>query len=295
MINNKNVILWVPAGRQRYMELLIPHLIKNIEYVDEIHLWRNTRNDSDARYLESLANVHPKIKIREHGRQEYKGKVEYLRFVYPEYKESNTVYIKVDDDVVYIEPNKLKSFIEFRINNPQYFLVYPMTVNNPFCMWKASRLGIIPNLPSTYDSWESTIKTVKPKIQRRSEPRLTHYMDEKQVLCPDFWGNNDNALMFHRQLIEHGPNKFHMPNWELTNNETVSINFISWLGESFQEFNGQVDSFEDETWLATFYPIYSNKINCVYGDFVVSHFSYYPQMKFLDSTDLLMSYGKIND
>jgi hypothetical protein len=40
------------------------------------------------------------------------------------------MYIRLDDDVVWLEENFFKDMIEFRINNPEPLFIYPNIINN---------------------------------------------------------------------------------------------------------------------------------------------------------------------
>ena len=44
--------------------------------------------------------------------------------------EPNTIYFKLDDDVVWMEPGLIEKMVQFRIENPHYFLVSPLVINN---------------------------------------------------------------------------------------------------------------------------------------------------------------------
>ena len=44
--------------------------------------------------------------------------------------EPETIYFKLDDDVVWMEPGLIEKMVSFRVDNPQHFVVSPLVVNN---------------------------------------------------------------------------------------------------------------------------------------------------------------------
>lgn len=48
--------------------------------------------------------------------------------------EKDTIYIRFDDDVVWMEPYFFEKFIDFRIQNKHYFLIFPLIINNAICL-----------------------------------------------------------------------------------------------------------------------------------------------------------------
>ena len=52
MYNGYKVKIFIFAGRQQTMELLMPQL--KSDYIDEIIIAKNTNNQNDLRYLDSL-------------------------------------------------------------------------------------------------------------------------------------------------------------------------------------------------------------------------------------------------
>ncbi|MBA3922196.1 MAG: hypothetical protein H0X31_11035, partial [Nostocaceae cyanobacterium] len=59
MFENYKVVAVTPSGRQRYLEILIPYILKDKGIIDEYHLWVNTSDASDISYIESLQNKFP--------------------------------------------------------------------------------------------------------------------------------------------------------------------------------------------------------------------------------------------
>ena len=61
MYAGHRVIVNIPSGRQRHMELLIPYLLRERNIIDEVHLWLNTDDATDMEYVRSLASDYVKV------------------------------------------------------------------------------------------------------------------------------------------------------------------------------------------------------------------------------------------
>ena len=54
-MNKKHkIVALTPVGRKKYMEVLFPQILKQRDFVDEYHLWVNTKNPEDLAYLNQL-------------------------------------------------------------------------------------------------------------------------------------------------------------------------------------------------------------------------------------------------
>jgi hypothetical protein len=149
-----------------------------------------------------------------------------------------------------------KAFLDFRIDNKNYFLVYPTILNNATVSHILMRLGKI------------------PPIQR------TTY----HVLDPAAWANPLFARHLHDYILAQPDlSSFRFGNkWDLLDNEQVSINCISWLGTEFREMCDGDVGWNEEVWLSTDFPASKGLINCIYGDYCVVHYSFFTQRELLD-------------
>ena len=84
----------------------------------------------------------------------------------------------------------------------------------------------------------------------------------------------------------------HFPQWVLNRFERCSINCISWLGQEFHSFDGNVGE-EEEQWLSVDKPKSINKPNIIFGEAVCAHFSFFTQRYYLDQTNILEEYDSI--
>lgn len=151
------------------------------------------------------------------------------------------VYLRLDDDIIWLESNFINKLFDFRINNPNYFLVYGNIINNAVMDHLHQRFGCI---------------------------------DYKQIInyyCLDNngWKNPYISYEKHNKLLEaleaKTLNQYKFNRWILFSYERVSINAISWFGSEFAKFNGIVGR-NEEHWLSVDKPKQLQKPNCIYGE-----------------------------
>ena len=271
MLFDKRVVIVTPAGRKRYLELLIPQLLNLRSVVDEYVLWVNTTNEIDIEYMKNVAQAYPDFIKLQWSKIPINGNLSIGHF-FRECVDANTVYVRFDDDVVYIDTiEAFVNFIKFRIEHPEYFIIYANILNNSVISHIHQRLGNF-NL----------------------EKGIAGYKADNPIGwgCPSFAYNLHTQIL---QLIEEkGSLKtFYIQNWKLFECERVSINCISWLGSTFKEFNGQVTGIDEEEWLSVTYPKMNKCVNCVFGHFVCVHYAFCTQRSYLDTTDLLEKYDQL--
>ena len=118
--------------------------------------------------------------------------------------------------------------------------------------------------------------------------RIAQLIPENTVLNDLYWRDPEFVKYIHNKFLNN-PEIFTIPNWELSNYEIVSIHCIAWIGSSFIDIVNKISP-EDEAWLQTLYPYKTGKKNIVFGDCVISHYSYYAQQEVLRNTDILERY-----
>jgi hypothetical protein len=144
MYREKKIIAVTPAGRKRYLEVLYLNLLKHKNLIDEWHLWVNTEDEEDIKWMEDIASQDPDyVKIIRNPNNRVKGNSTICDF-FPLYDGlKDHVFVRFDDDVVFIDSN-LEDFLDFRIDNPQYFLVYANLINNGINTHILQRMGKLP-------------------------------------------------------------------------------------------------------------------------------------------------------
>ena len=128
MYNNYKIVVNTAAGRRRYMQYLIPYIVSS-EVVDRYDIWINTHNMADIEFFKVLAQKYPVINLVWQPDGVVNG-VSTINAFYKDCIEEKTIYFKLDDDIVWMEPNLIEKMIKFRIENPEYFLVSLLVINN---------------------------------------------------------------------------------------------------------------------------------------------------------------------
>ena len=295
------------AGRKKFMEILFPYIKKYEHKIDEYHIYAATNNQEDLDYIEKFSSENEFVKVfrAEPGRDPI-----YLwNECYKNSQDENSVYLKLDDDIVFIDDSLFTDFLEFRKENPQYPIIYPMIVNNLYTSWiLQEKMSLEFSQKTNFNErWNSVNDRIINYLKDNPIPdRLIHVIPEDFALCPIGWGNTEFAKSVHNKFLEClESNRMDIfkntidgtKGMILDNYPPVSINCCSWLGSSMKEYTAKYgDVWQDEIWLSVYLPILSGKPNYIYFDSVVSHFSYYKQMEggILES-NILSRYNKIKD
>jgi hypothetical protein len=112
------------AGREDRMSILMEYLKKAIDknYINEIHIWDHCRAESDREWLKTLQNERTIIRPA----------VDFFS-VYEYYKNSDDLFMKLDDDIVYLNIEKIPELFEFlqQKTDEHVMFVSPICMNNP--------------------------------------------------------------------------------------------------------------------------------------------------------------------
>lgn len=261
------IVCVTPAGRRRYLRILAKYVLGS-PLVDEYHLWLNTVDDADISYLQELCKNATKVHLVEPPynppeRNPFVGIPQFFRCCTDE----DTIYLRFDDDIVYLEPFFFERFLQFRVEHPEYFLVFPNIINNAICTYVQAKRGGI---------------------------------DADAVIYPwamdwTAWWNPRFAEQLHRAFLQSvysgTVNEWHFGP-RILGFCWFSINCVSWFGRDFAAFGGEVTGNEEE-FLTIRKPSELGRLNCIYGDAIVSHFAFYPQRNHLDSLDVLERYASL--
>ena len=269
-VRYKRVIV-IPAGRQIYMEVLMKHIraqkSHNSHCFDSLEIWMNTTNNADLAYFKTLQKDHWVTLV------ECPVPVNGNGSIYSFFKkcvDRDTVYLRLDDDVVWLEHDFIDRMFKFRIDHPSYFLVYGNIINNAVVSYLHQRHGKIGYDRGivSYSSWDA--------VGWEDGGSFAEYLHRA----------------FIKSIDEKTTEAWKFGTWELCDNERVSINCISWFGAEFAKFDGEVGT-EEEQWLASDGPKSFSKMNAIYGDAICAHFAFYTQRQHLDGTDLLKLYDRL--
>jgi hypothetical protein len=257
-------IITTPSGRKRYLEILLEYLIKYKNEFDRWDLWLNTENQSDIEYIKSISEKYDFIKLI-YPKVPVNGNMSIGSF-FSDYINPDEVYIRLDDDIVYIEKGSLTELFNERIRDTESFLLYGNIINNSILTYIHQKEG---NLSSNYGKCEY------------------------KCMCDIGWKDPYFAENVHLDFLSKYKNQtFYIPNCYINNDERVSINVISWRGDEFSKFGGIVHG-DEEHWLSVIKPQSINKFNKIIGNTLFVHYAFFTQRDYLDTTNILNEYKTI--
>ena len=263
------LIVVTPAGRERYLRLLA-HYVLSSPQVSEWHLWDNCRNDADRAFLQRLAATDPRCKIKKLPGADGSFSIigEFWRFC----EDPDALYLRLDDDIVYIEDGFFPRFIERAMaerGKPIWFA--PLIVNNAVCSTLLQSLSnVIIEGPITC-----------------------------QAMCPHSWEHAEFPMALHPVLIEAARSgrlgDFRVPDREIRLSR-FSINAIGFFGSDIVALGDQFcppGCTDDEEWISAVLPARLNRPAKILGDLLVAHLSFFTQERRLLQTDILEAYYEL--
>jgi hypothetical protein len=267
MFEGYRVVAVTPAGRRRYMELLVPQILGSA-LVDRYDIWVNTADPGDLAFLEGLAAKYDRVRLVPQPDGKAPG-VQAIHGFHRTVVEEDTVYIRFDDDIVWLEPGFFETLLRFRLDHPEYFLVSPLVINNALC---SSLLQIVGK--------------IEPWRQIRTD-------------CLDRigWGQPEFAMALHRlflDLVRRGEfARLHCGAHVIALNH-FSVNCISWFGRDYAQFGGKVDV-QEEVDISVRIPVRLRRTNSIYADTIAAHLAFFTQRAWIDATDILDQYRRALD
>ena len=265
MFEGYRIVAVTPAGRRRYMELLVPQILAS-DIVDRYDIWVNTVDPADVAFFEGLAAKYDRVRLVPQPDRKPPG-VEAIGGFHRHAIDSDTIYIRFDDDVVWVEPGFFETLLRFRVDHPDYFLVMPLIVNNAVCSNLLQTLGKI-------KPWRHIHTNCFDRIG---------------------WAQPEFAVALHRfllGLIGRGETaRLHSGAHEIALNR-FSINCISFFGRDLASFGGEV-AVEEEEDMAAAIPVRLGRTNCFCTDTVVAHFAFFTQRAWIDRAGILEEYARI--
>lgn len=269
MYNGYKVKVLIFAGRRDTMSILIPQIKSDL--IDEIVIGVNTNNKEDLDFIYSLKESDPKITYLEVPNNIKRCSQESFRFFYTNMEDEDTIYFKLDDDLIYIEPGYFEKTLKFRCEYPEYICVYPMILNNPLCNYLLSRRGV----PVGYNRCDvPTLMFMTWKDPRVAEKLLTSFAELRD---PEAW-KVDN-FEFGKEMNFKGAFGCIRP----------SINAICFFGKDFRDLSVKSYRNDDEEFL-TNQVFSSGRKSIILGNVLVVHYAFFTQREYLNSKNLLEKY-----
>lgn len=265
MYKNFKVVVNTAVGRRRYLKLLFPQVLSS-EIVDRYDLWINTLDKIDIAFFEAVAQKYPKVNLIWQPQGIINGIYSIAEF-YSFCQEENTIYIKLDDDIVWIDPTFFEEICRFRVDNPQYFLISPLVINNGICNY------ILQNRELIKFNQNISCQAYDMKFYNGYIAKEIH-----EWFIANYLKNQSYSRLYCGEQI--------------VSLQRFAINAVAWFGGAMKKFDGKVIG-DDEEFLTVEYPGKHNLISCFDCNTIVSHFSFSVQRSFLDTTSILNEYESI--
>lgn len=279
MIDGKRVVVFTPWGRELTASILFKYLKRDYDagIIDEWMLCENTDPDqqSDRDYSKKLEAEHDWINVyylddsqpRLHPKQMNTG-----RF-YEQMQDEDAVYVRMDDDIVWVEPHAIERLVKYRIQNTHPFVAFPIIWNNAVCSYYLQQGEQMP-------SWWGIVGN--------------YCMD------PTGWRDARFAENIHRHLltgIEDGwvDQLFLHTTIQLPVGLQFSVSSFAQFGGEYKKVNGILGG-EEEAWHSIEQPYAQGRPNVIVPNSLISHFSFYHQRNYLlENTNILDRYRELSE
>lgn len=280
MIDGKRIVAWTPYGRQATASILAEYLKRDhaAGLVDEWWLCMNTDADqfADRVWGYELEEEHDWIKALERpsGCRLLKPKQRNTGYFYRYMTDFDTVYVRLDDDIVYVHPDAIERLVRHKLQTPGSVASFPIMWNNAVISWYLQKAGIIP---------ESYGQVGGP-----------YCMD------PMGWANGEFAVKIHNYLLDclDDPETNNLEGLYLYQDMPLkigmqfSVSCFASLGTLYGRLAnpGVLVPDEEESWHTVHQPRQLGQPNMIVGNALVSHYSFFPQRAHLARTDVLDRY-----
>lgn len=293
MINGTKVTVWTPYGRRPTYSILIEYLRREVErgIVDEVWAYMNTDptgQEDDVAYAHELAERHPgwfRLVHRPEGIPRHPGpKQRNTGYAYRYMTDPDTVYLRMDDDLVYLHEDAVTNLVTARLAMPGPVAVFGTCWNNSIVSWF---------------------------MQQTDPPRIPLEFGRVQAMfCMDQmgWANGRFAVRIHELLLDHieagtVEQLYLYQDFPIQNPKTgsdsmqFSVSCFASLGSLYAGLDepGVLVPDEEESWHTIHQPAKAGMPNILVGNAVVSHYTFQPQGAIVRSTNILDRYRALAD
>lgn len=281
-VDGHRVVAWTPYGREKTVSILSRYMDRDHEagIVDEWWLCSNVEpgpdGELDYEYAQLLADTsdYTVIKERPEGCAWQRPIQRNTGYFYRYMTDPDTVYVRFDDDIVYVHPDAIQNLVESCIEyKGSQLACFGLIWNNAICSWYLQAAGVVPH------EWGNT----KPFC-----------MD------PIGWADGDFAVKMHEMLLSHletggdpqAKDVYLYQDMPLVPGQQFSVSYFACGGWNYAALPtpGVLTSDEEEHWHTVHQPRVGGLPNVIVGDSLVAHWSFKPQQRVLNQTDLLDRY-----
>jgi len=295
MIDGKRVVAWTPYGRRETVSILADYLRREHErgLVDEWWLCLNTdpHQEDDRAYARALEIMHhPWIKLveRPEGVQILHPKQRNTGYFYREMTDPDTVFVRLDDDIIYVHEDAVERLVRHRLQAEQGVASFPVMWNNSIISWFAQQAGVIPapgvETSTAWTHGQGNVYTW-PKVGG------PYCMD------PVGWADGRFGVALHRLLLdrlEAGDIEkcFLYQDYQLPIGMQFSVSTFASLGAMYAGLAtpGVLVPDEEESWHTVHQPRKLGQPNVIVGNALVSHYTFFPQGPIIRATNILDRY-----
>ena len=270
--NDKQIKFCVFAGRQKNIFILHKYINILLEQniINQYHIFDMTHNLDDCNFLhQEYIILSKKFLKRIFIHNHFKNKEKLLNKINNIIKKpdwspfynviskkkfyDNSIIIKCDDDILFIDINGFKNAIKDRINDKYSFLIHSNCINNNICAYFHKHL--FPKAEKYLQIYPIG-GILGPLFEN---PRIAYFMhDYFTTTCLKDVNMENNLRLFD---IE-----------DRYINSRISINFIMIRGEDCKYFKDIVH--DDEYMVSSYFPEKFLRPNKIKGNFITSHYSY---------------------
>ncbi len=287
---NGKTIFFIFGGRKDRMYFLMHYVEKLLaqKQIDYVHIWNVARNKQDYKWLKSLEDESKGIFVFSLKKFYKKINEVYFEFrswysIYHYYNDEpfkTSLFVKCDDDIVYIDTGQFSSFTD-KIKNitpdSKHYMVSANVVNNGVCAYLQQKRGLIPKSLEVFDF--------------PNDNNLLGLAGE------NYWNEGKKSQELHKYFIQNRRSfvaKSKTLPIELVDiGIRFSINLIGFKQKTIDNmlkyfYNGDSDEFSLSVELSKFL----NKKIMIDMSFVASHLSFSFQLK-QDDKKLLFEYDEL--
>eukprot|EP00397_Hematodinium_sp_SG-2012_P044509 GEMP01049735.1.p1 GENE.GEMP01049735.1~~GEMP01049735.1.p1 ORF type:complete len:313 (+),score=55.31 GEMP01049735.1:2-940(+) len=285
----------VTFGRMDRVQILDRYLRMNLVsaggVISKVHFVLLTTTKTDLLFLQSIIDEVP-----EYGMPKVKG--HYLAKMYSVATDPNVVYVKIDDDIVYIAPDTFEILVESKINDPDCSFVSANVVNHAILGALHDELGAMrEEYRPVFDGWRAVIemKAQSDCLWRKWEcgewvhRSFLHHINR---------GTEDIFKFVKYNFHTHGFGGYKSDDSEWitpTKTSRWSINFFAFTTRELEGIDWDGLDEDDESQISYMQPHKLQLASCAMGKALVVHFSYSLQEEgLLANTTLLEEYDKLS-
>ena len=279
MIEGKRVVVWTPYGRERTVSLLAEYMKRDHArgIVDEWWLCENTdpEQSSDIVYMYKLALGNSFISRMERPADcpRLFPKQRNTGYFYRYMTDPDTVYVRLDDDIVYVHEDAIERMVRHRLEAQVGVATFPVMWNNAIITYFLQNAGIVPR------EW-----------------------GEAKMYCMDpiGWADGQFAVKLHHLLLDalesgdpHEIEKlFLYHDMQLPVGMQFSVSAFASLGSMYAGLDepGVLMPSEEESWHTIHEPQRIGQPNVVHGNALVAHYTFFPQKGIVEASDVLDRY-----